>query len=65
MDTGEKCGQGTLAKLQNQAVEKYGSAGNCNDVYGNPSDEQQVSLLANTVLDIIREEQESKANKLR
>ena len=56
MDTGEKCGQGTLAKLQNQAVEKYGSAGNCNDVYGNPSDEQQVSLLANTVLDIIRKE---------
>ena len=60
MNTGERCGQGTLAELQNQAMEKYGSAGNCSEVCGNPSDKQQVSSLANTVLDIIREEQESK-----
>ena len=57
-NTGETCGQGTLARLQSQAVEKYGSAGyQCDEVCGNPSDEQQVSSLANRALGIIRKQQ--------
>ena len=61
VNTGEMCGIGTLAKLQRQTVEKYGSAGyQCYEVCGNPSDEQEVSSLANRALDIIRREQGGK-----
>jgi len=61
-NTGEKCGEGTLAELQNQAVEKYGSSTGyqCYEVCGDPFDEQQVSSLAAHTLNIIRKEQEGK-----
>ena len=56
MNTGEMCGLGTLAELQNEAVEKYGSAGfQCYEVCGDPSDEQQVSSLADRALEKNRE----------
>ena len=61
MNTGETCRLGTLVELQNEAMEKYGSAGfQCYEVCGDPSDEQQVSSLADRALEIIREEQGSK-----
>ena len=57
---GEKCGEGTLIQLQNQAIMKYGSAGyQCYEVCGDPQDEEQVPLLAKDALNIIRNEQES------
>ena len=59
---GEKCGEGTLAELENQAVEKYGNITGyqCYEVCGNPQDEQQAPSLANDALRIIRDEQGSK-----
>lgn len=61
-NTGEKCGEGTLAELQNQAVEKYGNITGyrCYKLCGNPQDDKQASSLANFALNIIREEQQSK-----
>ena len=62
LGTGEKCAQGaSLVRLQNEAVGKYGSEGyRCYEVCGNPTEEQQIPLLANSTLNIIRNEQESK-----
>ena len=61
-NTGEKCDEGTLAELQNQAVEKYGNTTGyqCYEVCGNLQDKQQVPSIANNALGIIREEQGSK-----
>ena len=55
-EIGEDCGEGTLRTLQRQAERKYGRSmgAECYEVCGNPWDEQQVPLLANRTLDIIR-----------
>ena len=55
----EKCGEGTLKILEDQAVTKYGRnmGYSCEAVCGNASDIQQISSLANQTLQIIREEQ--------
>ena len=54
----EKCGEGTLEVLENQAISKYGSTGyNCRAICGKASDKQQISLLANRTMQVIREEQ--------
>ena len=57
--TVEKCGEGTLKQLEDQAVGKYGrSVGyHCEVVCGSASDKQKISLLANQTLQIINEEQ--------
>ena len=56
---GEKCGQGSLALLQNQAVNRYGKNGyQCYMIYGDPTDAQQVgTLAAKTYEDIEKEKQ--------
>ena len=54
----EKCGEGTLKLLENQALRKYGSLGyDCEVVCGNVLNKQQTSLLANDTERIIRENQ--------
>ena len=54
----EKCGERTLKVLENRAMSKYGSLGyECEEVCGNTSDVQLISLLANDTLQVIREEQ--------
>ena len=61
----EKCGEGTLKVLEDKAISKYGKdvGYNCEAVCGNSSDIQEISLLANQTLQIIREEQD-KGNQL-
>ena len=54
----EKCGEGTMKLLEEQAVKKYGSMGyKCANVCGNPLDEHEVPFLADKTLQIIREVQ--------
>lgn len=55
----EKCGEGTLKQLEDQAVGKYGRGVgyHCEVVCGSASDKQKVALLANDTLQIIKEEQ--------
>lgn len=54
----EKCGEGTMQLLEDEAIKKYGNTGyKCADVCGDPLDESEVPLLANKTLQIIREEQ--------
>ena len=57
--TVEKCGEGTLKQLEDQAVSKYGRGVgyHCEVVCGNASDNHKVTLLANHTLQIINEEQ--------
>ena len=61
----EKCGEGTLKVLEDEAIGKYGKdvGYNCEEVCGNASDFQETSLLANKTLQIIKEEQ-NKGNQL-
>ena len=56
---GEKCGQGSLALLQNQAVNKYGNDGyQCYMIYGDPTDAQQVGALATKTYEDIEKEKQ-------
>ena len=58
LDMGESCGNGTLAQLQNEAVDKFGENGfSCYDVCGDPFDQQEIPDLATKSLEIIRDEQ--------
>ena len=58
LDMGESCGNGTLAQLQNEAMEKFGENGfSCYDVCGDPRDQQEIPGLATETLKIISEEQ--------
>ena len=59
----EKCGEGTLKLLEEQAVKKYGSMGyTCASVCGNALDEHEVPFLAIKTLKIIREAQQIVGN---
>ena len=58
MDIGEKCGDGTLADLENLAVQKFGEEGyTCYDVNGNVNDPDELMELSDEVLEIIGVEQ--------
>ena len=61
----EKCGEGTLKVLKAQAISRYGidMGYDCEAVCGNASNKQEISLLANQTLEIIRQEQ-SKGNHI-
>lgn len=59
----EKCSQGTLKVLENQAARKYGYFGyRCQEVCGNASDEKKIDNLVNGCLKIIKEEQKKGNN---
>ena len=57
-DNGEQCGQGSLMQLQNRAVNKFVNDGyRCYMIYGDPTDTQEIDMLALKAYDIIKEQQ--------
>ena len=64
---GEQCGQGSLALLQNLAVNKYGNDGyHCYTINGDPmcTDPQQVNDLAEMTYEVIENEWQGKLDTL-